>query len=1490
MSYRNRDGKINVKLLIILILVTTALGVSLVAARQIRRSILSKVSLTEGEAAFEKGNWPAASQNLKEYLARNPDNVEILKKYAKACLSIRPLEPANVAGAISAYRRVLRLAPLDSVACEKLAILYTGTRNWEELAYIARMRLSSDSNDLPAHRWLADALVRLNKASEAQQDLEQFIQRLKSKHVERAKACTALSQVILARETAEAKAEALRQLDQAVASDANSAEALASRAQLYRQTSNLPDVNGVRRVDLARRDLERADKLGTDDPRLRYSLGMEWMAHSDLDRAARRDPNQAAARYLDRADDELQAIEAIGKRAPEVLEESFFDMDGWKVQQFLFAAELALRRKATAEGATLADEALKTLKESRHRIQVLPTAIKLYVAAGEAAKARDCLDEHLKARHTQEEAPRSREDLAFLQALVAGVESNWYSVVDILQPVVVGGTSRPESRRLLAEAFIRTRQDRHAVSTLISYLQDRPKDQEMTRQLANEYMRLRDWNRALESARGAESLAPADYQVRLFRIRAGIYAAAAQQQKLTPALFSKAGEELTQLRAEHPQDVDIRILQALIADSLEQPSQGEAELKLAVEQCQEPLRAEMELAQHYLRLKPADVNEAVRVCRDACARHPQVAEPWLTLANLHTARKDSSAARDCLQKGLDAVTDKQERQSLSIQLAVLEYAAGDRGAGIKRLSDLAAQDPQEIQARSLLLTAPEILQNAADPNRVRARVLIDELKKAEGENGIRWRLHQASLYLSAEDWRSKQRDITELLQTCIRLDPESSAPSLLLAQMYEKLNDLPHAEDTYRQALIQNPAAMGIADRLVMLLEQQKRNAEAAQVLQQVGADPRVANAWRIRTALREENFSQAVEELKLRLSVDPRDVSALILLARSIYWETKDAAQALEYVQKAEVLAPGSLAVTDVKASILREDRRTTEARKILDDNVAKRLDFNAYQMRAVYLAREGQWEQAEQDFRKLTTFPENSVLGFQLLSDFYASREDLDKAVAALKEGLKAHPQDLSLERSLMQLLLPRAPGQGREMGVEILAALEKRLPQDPELMWWRARLLLERPTPDSLGQARALLENVVKLKPTAVKAHLVLIRLAMEASEYRAALDYANRALGSNLNNGDLQLARARAEFALENYATAGDLAHLVLQEDPNSAAAIEVLLEIGQKSKNRDLVNEARTRIDAAVRRVPANEGLLLTRAWILTNLQEPKAAIPELETYCQTASGSRSIAALVRLADLYRLTGDAERSKQRIEQAQQLDPNDQMVIHARLLWLVSQKRFDELKGISTAYLSAPTSNATMLVPAAAALISLEAKELKQEGLRLLERAAALSPTSIPVQLGLASTLYQTGDATRAKELCETLRKQHPDDIRVLNNLAWILQDHDQKYDEALALADRGLKRDPNDLNLLDTRGTILAKLPERLADARSDFTRLVELSPADSPRKAKALLQLGRVCATLRNLPQAKQHLEEALEIDKKLSVFTPAERVEIAEITQKNEI
>jgi tetratricopeptide (TPR) repeat protein len=585
--------------------------------------------------------------------------------------------------------------------------------------------------------------------------------------------------------------------------------------------------------------------------------------------------------------------------------------------------------------------------------------------------------------------------------------------------------------------------------------------------------------------------------------------------------------ELEQLHQKYPAQIGIRLLQATVATYLQEPQKAEDYLRRATAECQEPWRAELELARHYVRTgRPA---EAVEVGRAACRHQRQAAEPWLLLARLHVTNGDHDAGRQAVQQGLAAVASPWEKRSLSIELALLETGRGRPAAGIEILRSLAAQNERDVHVRALLLSLPEIRKDQAV-----AEQLIGELRQAEGEGGMWWRWHQASLWLASGQWQVKRQELADLLEYDIAAAPEWTGPVLLLAELHEKLGDAGHAEEVCRRGLARNPGALELADRLMSLLEKQGRAAEAREVFQKMALDPRVATAWRVGSALQDGDFVRAIEELKGRVTENGRDAEARILLARLLY-------------------------------------------------------------------------------------------------------------------------------------------------------------------------------------GQNR-----------------------------------------------------------------------------DPNEAAGY--------------------------------------------------------------------------------------------LEQAQQIDPNSRAVLHARLLWLVAQNRWEELKGISGAYLTARSLDSQALLEAAAMLAAVDSPEIKKESVKLFERAASLLPASADAQLGWASTLYQMGDARGAQTVYRQWLTEHPDDARALNDLAWILQEDGRRYDEALELANRAVELGPDDPHFLDTRATILGKLPRRLREAREDVARLVALEPDRSPEKARALLRLGRICVQLHDLGPARQHLEAALALDREMNVLTEAERAEIRRI------
>jgi len=1466
-----RFAKINIKVLIVLVLVIAALGASLFAARRVRRMVLSKAAVEAGTTAFEKQDWSAAYKNYRQYLGRNPDDLEILKKYAKAGLSIRPSNADAIKGAASAYRRIIQLSPLDGVAYEKLAMIYGKRGNQAELAYIARARVETDPNDLKAHLWLSDALMALNKNEEARATLKGFMKRLEGfpeKPSVYVRACIAMSKIEMADGTVGANTKALENLNDAVAANgapqSGKTQALAARAQFYRVTSDLPGMTEQDRLALARQDLEAVDAnaLANEDPRITLMLGTEWIAHNELGRAG----------------DVLLAAEKISE---EVIAEHYLDPLDWDAYVFLLAAELATRQGNIAACVKLADNGLRDFTKQRHQVLVLPTVVALNIVANRGSEARTCLDNYVKILNAQGGTQGSSVRLAYLQALVLKSEAKPYAVINALEPVVLTETGRPELWQLLAEAYSQTGQRQQAIRALTQYLRYVPQDVEMTRQLSKEYALVGERIKGFEAAELAESLIPGDTAGKLLRIEGGIAVSAQQGGAIDAARLDVLSEDLSQLRQEYPDRVDIRILQANIAQLRQQPDRVESELKLAIQECNEPLPAELRLAGHYAGNQR--ITDAVAVSQSACQSHPEATEPWLFLANLHVANADYDLARDCLKRGLEAVSGQAAVRSLTIQSALLELTYGEQSEG-KRLLEVVAKDPSEIYARVLLLgiVAKDPNELEIQKNRVKSEKLVAELKQIEGEGGVQWRLHEASLWLSSDEWREKQQDIAKLLQYCINKDSQWSAPVLLLVGLYEKLRDFKRVEEVCRQSLVRNASAVNVADKLLALLERQGRYSEAEKILEKMQAESQNSSEWQIRLALDTGEVSRAIEVLKARISPDDKDAESRIRLANLIYRQTKDVDQAFNYLKEAEAIAPDSVTLMAAKVAILNTEGRIEEAWQNLNDTVSNRNDFNAYWLRGQFGAQVGEWERAEKDYLKLITFAENGVAGYELLANFYVGNERLDEAVTKIKEGLEAYPDNVRLERYLMKLLLLPGESQDQARAMEILTSLEAQLPQDPELMTIRARQqLISESTAQSRAAAKATLEAVIKLDPTALSVHLMLMRLAMQDNDYKAASDYGVQAMDFNPNNPTLFSARGRVELALKNSQMAVEFAHLAIREDPNNVEALEVLAQAAMQCRDRGLLEEARIRIESAMGSNTTSEPLLLARSGVLAMLELPNIAIPELEDYCQTSVGSKSITALVTLANLYRSTGDADKAMQVIEQAAQVDPNSLAVVHCRFQWLVAQKGFEELEKISSAYLSATPQDPATLLAAAMTLAASDSAKLKQEALPLFEQVVILAPTSIDARQAFASYLYQTGHVERAKTAYQALIKAYPNEVRCLNDLAWILQEHDQAYDAALGLANKALSLSPRDRFLLDTRGTILLNMPNRLADAKRDFDQLVKLSPSDSPSQAKALLQLGRICVNLKDLDGAKQYLKQALEIDQKINLFTPEELAEI---------
>jgi len=1532
-----RYAKINVKVLIILLAVTVALGASLLSARQIRRKILSKKDLEAGTAAFEKQDWSGAYEHFQEYLGRNPNDIEILKKYAEAGISMRPLDYQKVSSAIQAYRYVVQVDPNDSEAYEELAMLYKNTGKYSELAYIALKQREHKPQHRDALLWLADAQIGMDKLDDAKETLlglRDAIEEGPDELKQDEGICLRLCK-IYEKEDSQRKGDSLRnaldELSRVIPEDATSeeftsVEALVNRARLYRtmdisiltseemaaaradspETEEEKEERADARMAHTKADLARADSLGTEDPQIRLLLAMEWLRQKEYDRG-------------------LAEFTEVDKLTPEQLDAHFLDTNQWRWKRYLVEIDLMIPMGREADCAVLTDTVLGELTNRQHRMNVLPMCIEMYAWAGKAPEAGDCLEEYLEGLNLQNVRRVSNVPLGYLKAVVARLDERPYAVINELRPLSTRNPEQSQVWRLLAEAYSQTDQIRRSVSVLEQYYRLRPEDESMKLALAQAYLKLGAWRKAFELARNAEASNEQGISLRLLGIEAGVYQAAEQDQdqRAKETQLKRYAEDLALSRQRHPKRVLIRILQAIIALNLGELQEAESELKLASQECDEPFRAEMQLVQYYFRTKRLD--EAIRVCEEVCVRHSEISEPRLMLSSLHVANGDDHEARECLREGLNHIAGKRERRAVRLRLAMQELLHGDRVTGIDVLTKLADQDPHEIRARSLLLNVQEV---QADPNQTER--IIDEMRTAEGENGLLWRMYQAYIWMNSEHWRSKQQDITDYLQKCIDSDPKWSPPTLLMAKLYEQLKDFERAESICRRALLRNPSATDIADKLVILLEQQGRYPDAKQVLVKMEMDPRAKSNRFIRLALQSSEFSQAIDELMLRVSPDDRDAESRILLARLIYRQKLDIDQAMKYLDEAEEIGTSMTAVTAAKVFILRSEGRTEESQSLLDDQVARSNDFDAYLMRGSYLSSQGLYEEAEMDFKKLTTFKDQGTRGFLLLSNFYASHDKLDLALATMEDGQKAYSDDLILQRVLMKRLLASTQPEDREKAQVILGELEEKLPMDPELMYFRARQELADAGlgSESSRPAEDKLETVVKLEPTAVQAHLLLIANALEAQELEKARDYAVRALGSNPGNAPLLLARCQAELSLENTNMAIELFNLALEQDPNNIKIRETIVKMALVNKDPAFLEESRKLLESRLVENPDSENLLISHARVSVALKKPQLAIPRLEAYCRSELGANRMDALLLLVDICRLAGNMTKAQTWFVKAEEVEPNHQGVLHARFILLTAQKQYDELLGISPQYLETDVNDLGSVVMAAKILLFLQDDKFKNEAVRLYDHAARLAPQSVDISLGLASSLYQTGQPDRGAKVCQMLLKLDPKSIRirvhwastlyssgnsrqakglyeeiyndldpkniqVLNDLAWIYQELDGNYEQALTLANRGLELAMNspspadELALLDTRGTILRHIEGRALDAKKDFAEIISLSPNDPAQLAKAFFNLGELCVDLGDLEEAKLNYKKALENDQKNPVLTEDQRSKIKQIRDR---
>jgi tetratricopeptide (TPR) repeat protein len=446
-------------------------------------------------------------------------------------------------------------------------------------------------------------------------------------------------------------------------------------------------------------------------------------------------------------------------------------------------------------------------------------------------------------------------------------------------------------------------------------------------------------------------------------------------------------------------------------------------------------------------------DEAAKLLQETRRAHPQETPPCTALAALAERRGKTDEALTILDEATTALGNKLELRLA--QARVWSKKGGDDGRrGLAALAKETDKFSGEEQLRFLagLAEAHAHLGDAARAERLWLRVadqspgelgcrvvlfdlalqsgnekllerLLKEMESIEGNSGTLWRYAKACCLIrqGRQGQAAHLEEASSILQQLAAARPAWGRVPLAQAEISDLQKDASAAIKSFQRAIElgeRNPLAMR---RLVELLYQQRRYAEADEVVQKLTA---------------QEDAAPSLQRLAAQISLQRHDPErALKLARRAVSDQSRDYR---DYLWLGQVL--GATGKPEEAEAAFRR------ALELADDAP------DAWVALILHLARTQQKDKAEAalaDAGKKLSAQQAALVS----PPCYEALGEIDRARTAHTEALAARPDDVSVLRSATAFMLRHGPsGQTQQLLRKLMAAA----PRAPEDAAWAQRTL--------------------------------------------------------------------------------------------------------------------------------------------------------------------------------------------------------------------------------------------------------------------------------------------------------------------------------------------------------------------------------------------------------------------------------------------------
>jgi tetratricopeptide (TPR) repeat protein len=754
------------------------------------------------------------------------------------------------------------------------------------------------------------------------------------------------------------------------------------------------------------------------------------------------------------------------------------------------------------------------------------------------------------------------------------------------------------------------------------------------------------------------------------------------------------------------------------------------------------------------------------------------------------------------------------------------------------LNSLADQLQDNIPVWRELLTCEEVLKDGS-----RAQQIVDRIRSIEGDDGWQWRYEQARIWFGREDFKSRYPQIVSILQENLLANPDDQASRMLLAAAYEKGEDQRLAISTYTEALNRSPKDIRIMVPTVAALYRGGEYDRAEEILKRAAKEklyhPELERL-EVQGAIRRGDLGSANVVLEKMLARDPNNRSVCLSLALLKIRQDK-LPEAGELIEKLRTQEPNSLPVAAAQVELDIRRGESDGALRVCDEMVNKLHTASACLLRGRTYAALRQAEKAKADFERAVAMEPNNADVRVAKSVFHRSLGETNEAISDIRQALSAVPANLQIQKTAVSLYLSSNNSDLRQEGESILEKALASNPEDVELRLQKARLLLAKGTAPGIEEATGILQSITEEQPEVGDTWTLLAQIALQEEKPARAIDVALRGLVRRPNDRSLLMLKARAEAA-RSPELALPTMRALWELDPNNAetavSLAEAYMAAGQYG---NAVN-------------------------LLTNQSVPT-----------DASQQRKIT-LALAAALYKNGSKAE-SQEMLKGLRESEPNDPRPLLVQVRLLRDDKLWSQLKELLTAWCEEHFSETQAVVFIADELAGAKDSDGRQIAEELLRCVLRRDANSVVAMTRLGVLLQATGRSTEAITLYQRVLEQQADNLVAINNLAWILCEEQRRPNEALELAERGLAKAPDYIDLIDTRGMAFYRLGQYEKAVR-DFERCVHLYPSRAPGIVASYFHLGRCLADLGEKAKAVEQLNKALELNKELGGLGGADLAE----------